>query len=75
MFTVVTSLDGLKKSEIEMKPNQAYETVTRPQPATQVHTEPDYEDVVQVYHWSWMYTSVFECRYVNIIYVNNVTGV
>ena len=50
MFIVVTSLDGLKKSEIEMKPNQAYETVTRPQPATQVHTEPDYEDVVQVYH-------------------------
>ena len=50
MFIVVTSLDGLKKTEIEMKPNQAYESVTRPQPATQVHIEPDYEDVVQVYH-------------------------
>ena len=50
MFIVVTSVDGLKKSEIEMKPNQAYETVTRPRPATQVHTERDYEDVVQVYH-------------------------
>ena len=45
-YIVVTSLDGLKKNEIEMKPNQAYETVTRPQPATQVHVEPDYEDVV-----------------------------
>ena len=50
MFIVVMSVDGLKKREIEMKPNQAYETVTRPQPATQVHVEPVYEDVVQVYH-------------------------
>ena len=32
--------DKLKRTEIEMTPNQAYETVTRPQPATQVHTEP-----------------------------------
>ena len=40
MFIVVASLDGLKKSEIEMKPNQAYETVTRAQPATKIHTEP-----------------------------------
>ena len=67
MFIVVASLDGLKKSEIEMKPNQAYETVTRAHPAakihtepcsaygvaahaTQVHVEPDYENVVQVHH-------------------------
>ena len=67
MLIVVASLDGLKKSEIEMKPNQAYETVTRAQPAakihtepcsaygvaahaTQVHVEPDYENVVQVHH-------------------------
>ena len=67
MFIVVASLDGLKKSEIEMKPNQAYEIVTRAQPAakihtepcsaygvaahaTQVHVEPDYENVVQVHH-------------------------
>ena len=36
------SPDNLKKcvTEIEMKPNQAYETVTRRQPARQVHTEP-----------------------------------
>ena len=34
------SLDGLKKCEIEMKPNQAYETVTRAQPAAKIHTEP-----------------------------------
>lgn len=30
----------LKKTEIDMKPNKAYETVTRPQSAEQVHTEP-----------------------------------
>ena len=44
--------DKLKNSEIEMKPNQAYETVTRPQPATQIHTErcPAYEVVVQAHH-------------------------
>ena len=50
MFIVVISVDSLKKTEIEMKPNQVYETVARPHPATQVHVEPDYEDVVQVYH-------------------------
>ena len=63
MFIVVASLDGLKKSEIEMKPNQAYEMVARPQPAIQVNVEPDYEDVAQVHYWIWMYTTVFECRY------------
>ena len=44
--------DKLKKNEIKMKPNQAYETVTRPQPATQVHTEPcpAYELAVQTHH-------------------------
>ena len=48
------SPDNLKKrvTEIEMKPNQAYETVTRPQPATQVHTEPcaAYGVVVHTHH-------------------------
>ena len=44
------SLGTLKKSEIEMKPNQAYEMVARPQPAIQVNVEPDYEDVAQVHH-------------------------
>lgn len=34
------SPDKLKQQEIELKPNQAYETVTRPQPTTQLHTEP-----------------------------------
>ena len=45
------SLDKLKKCEVEMKPNQAYETITRPQPATQVHTKPcpAYEIVVQAH--------------------------
>ena len=35
-----------------MKPNQAYETVTRAQPKTQVHTEPcpAYEVVIQAHH-------------------------
>ena len=46
--------DNLKKhvTEIEMKPNEAYEMVTRPQPATQVHTEPcaAYGVVVQAHH-------------------------
>ena len=46
--------DNLKKhvTEIEMKPNEAYETVTRPQPATRVHTEPcaAYGVVVQAHH-------------------------
>ena len=49
------SPDKLKKREIEMKPNQAYETVTLPSPSrceTQVHTEPcpAYEVVVHAYH-------------------------
>lgn len=63
MLPIVMSLGNLKKSEIVMKPNQAYETVVRPQPAAQVHTEPDYEDVAQVHHWIWMYTTstLFEC--------------
>ena len=57
------SLGTLKKREIEMKPNQAYETVVRPQPAVQVNVEPDYEDIAQVHHWIWMYTTstVFQC--------------
>ena len=40
------STDKLKTCEVEMKPNQAYETVSGP--ATQVYTEPcpAYEDVV-----------------------------
>ena len=46
--------DYLQKhaTEIEMKPNQAYETVTRPQSETQVHTEPcaAYGVVVQAHH-------------------------
>ena len=50
MLPIVMSLGNLKKSEIAMKPNQAYETVVRAQPAAQVHTEPDYEDVAQVHH-------------------------
>ena len=35
-----------------MKPNQAYETVTRAQSATQLHTEPcpAYEIVAHAYH-------------------------
>jgi len=50
------SPDKVKKREIEMKPNQAYETVSLPcpsRPATQVHTEPcpAYEVVVQAHHW------------------------
>ena len=49
------SPDEVKNSEIEMKPNQAYETVTLPRPsksATHVHTEPcpAYEVVVQACH-------------------------
>jgi len=44
------SLGTLKKREIEMKPNQAYETVVRPQPAVRVNVEPDYEDIAQVHH-------------------------
>ena len=48
--------DKLKKKEIEMKPNQAYETVTLPSPSrreTQVHTKPcpAYEVVVHTQHW------------------------
>ena len=49
------SPDKVKNSEIEMKPNRAYETVTLPYPSrstTQVHTEPcpAYEYVVQAHH-------------------------
>jgi len=48
---LLISAEKLKKCEIEMQPNQAYETVSRPCPsksATQIHTEPcpAYEDVV-----------------------------
>ena len=47
--------DKLKKREMEMKPNQAYETVTLPSLSrheTQVNTKPcpAYEVVVQAYH-------------------------
>ena len=46
--------DNLKKhvTEIEMKLNQAYETVTGPQSATQLHTEPcaAYGVAVQAHH-------------------------
>ena len=47
--------DKLKKKEIDIKPNQAYETVTQPSSSrceTQVHTKPcpAYEVVVQAYH-------------------------
>ena len=50
------SLDKVKKREIEMKPNLAYETVGLPSSSrstTQVHTEPcpAYEVVVQARHW------------------------
>ena len=49
------SPDEVKNSEIEMKPNQAYETVSLPtpsKPATQVHTKPcvAYEGVVHAHH-------------------------
>ena len=52
---LLMSPDEVKKREIEMKPNQAYETVTlpsSPRPATQVHTKPcpAYEVVVQAHH-------------------------
>ena len=47
--------DKVKNNEIEMKPNQAYETVclpSPPRPATHVHTEPcpAYEVIVQAHH-------------------------
>ena len=47
--------EKFKKGEIEMKPNQAYETVSLPgpsMPATQVHTKPcvAYEGVVHAHH-------------------------
>ena len=46
--SLVMSPENLKKCEIEIQPNQAYEAVTRPRPsrlATQVPAEPspDYE--------------------------------
>ena len=47
--------DKLKKKEIDIKPNPAYETVTLPSPSrgeTLVHTKPcpAYEVVVQAHH-------------------------
>ena len=47
--------DKLKRNEIEMKPNLAYETVSLPhpsKPATQIHTKPcpAYEVTVQAHH-------------------------
>ena len=55
------SVDKLKKHEIEMHFNQAYEAVTRAQAETKVHTEPcpAYEVVIHAHHWdcrhwSWM---------------------
>ena len=52
---LLMSPDKLKKGEIEMKLNQAYETVTLPSSSrceTQVHTKPcpAYEVVVQARH-------------------------
>ena len=46
------SPDKLEKREIEMKPNQAYETVTRAQPKAEVHTKPcpAYEVVAHAHH-------------------------
>ena len=44
----------MKTCEVDMKPNQAYETVSSP--ATQIPTEPcpAYEDVVvQACNWGW----------------------
>ena len=54
IVVLLMSPDKVKR-EIEMKPNQAYETVTLPSPSrceTQVHTKPcpAYEVVVQAYH-------------------------
>ena len=52
---LLMSPDKVKKREIEMKPNQAYETVILPshsRSATQVYTEPcpAYEVVVHTHH-------------------------
>ena len=54
-FVLLMSPDKVKNSEIEMEPNQAYETVSLPhpsRPAVQVHTKPcpAYEVVVQAHH-------------------------
>ena len=51
-FLCLHSPDKLEKREIEMKPNQAYETVTRAQPKAEVHTKPcpAYEVVAHVHH-------------------------
>ena len=62
------SPDKVKKREIEMKPNQAYETVTLPSPSrreTQVHTKPcpAYENVVQAYHWGLNVLILFAVSY------------
>jgi len=52
---LLMSADKVKKREIEMKPNLAYETVSLPCPSrceTQAHTMPcpAYEVVVHAYH-------------------------
>ena len=71
------STDKLKTCEIEMKPNQAYETVSLPNPSqssTQVHTKPcpAYEVVVQAHHWGWHMhwnvASYCRCNYVITAY-------
>ena len=54
-FTFLMSPDKVKNHEIEMKSNQAYETVTLPSlsgSAAHVHTEPcpAYEVVVHTHH-------------------------
>ena len=51
LYLLLKSAEKLKKCEIEMRPNQAYETVSGPRPsksATQIHTERciAYADVV-----------------------------
>ena len=62
------SPDNLKKREIEMKPNPAYETVTLPSPSrceTQVNTKPcpAYEIVVHAYHWGLTTLILFAVSY------------
>ena len=62
------SPDKAKKGEIEMKPNQAYETVTLPSSSrreTQVHTKPcpAYEVVVHAYHWGLNILILFAVSY------------
>ena len=55
-FLLLIFLDKRKKREIEMKLNQAYETLSLQnpcKPATQVYTKPcpAYDSVVQAHHW------------------------